>query len=248
MATITQIIDAKWYSQIKNGDDFTLLTGDFSRNLVGNIFESVKLEATVRTFTKQDLNDFYATTTSISSPGNTFTKYISVGDVCQVVFDGEPSEDWEIQITSVTDEIIYFTTLTGPNIVSLPGSFDTGDSLIVKSDLTFLKYDHGLVNSSNGDTSYRSKLDEETTSFLCEGLGIRTDPADPLTRQTNFVDGEATTLNSNTGSFKAKFLEFAAIPFADVGNFDGAQDFEIEHIFKIQDYSEEDITNYINNH
>jgi len=245
MATITQIIDAKWYSQIKNGDDFTLLTGDFSRNLVGNIFESVKLVATVRTFTKQDLNDFYATTTSISSPGNTFTKSISVGDVCRVIFDGEPSEDWEIQITSVTDEIIYFTTLTGPNIVSLPGSFNTGDSLIVKSDLTFLKYDHGLVNSSSGATSYRSKLDEETTSFLCEGLGPRTQPQSARLRTV--INGEATTLNSNTGSFKANFFDFNPIPLPNVGNFNDAQDFEIEHIFKIQDYAEEDITNYINN-
>lgn len=248
MATITQIIDAKWYSQIKNGDDFTLLTGDFSRNLVGNIFESVKLEATVRTFTTLNIGDpWYATDSSISSVNIDFTTSVSVGDICRII--DNPSVDlWEIQITSVEKTIIYFNELQRTGGETLPHLYVSGDDvLVVTTDLTFLKYDHGLVNSSSGATSYRSKLDDETTSFLCEGLGIRTDPADPLTRQTAFVDGEATTLNSNTGSFKAKFLEFADIPFSDVGGLEGSQDFDIEHIFKIQDYSEEDITNYINN-
>jgi len=232
MATTTQIIDAKWYYQHKNGDDFSLLPSDYTQNLVGNIFENVKLVATVRSFTTVDADKIVVKTDSIYVPNAQLTKSISVGDTVRLFFSGNISDNTVVLVDSISDEIIYYTSITPP-ATPIPFTATGGDSLIVESPLTYLRYDHGLTVSTNSTTNYRSKLDGETTSYIVPNLtGV-------------FSDGEKTAINSNFGSFKARFVGVAQIPYDNVGSFNSAQDFEIEHIFKIQDYSEADIQNYI---
>ena len=243
MNTVAQIVDVKWFTQLKNGDNFDLITSDFSQNIIGSIFENVKLEATVRTFTTIPINKMYVTSTSLYTEGASFTKDISIGDTVRIYFNGEPTENFVVKITSVSDEIIYFNTITPPSIITLPGNFDTGDFLVLESDLTYLRYDHGLSGSTSGDVEYSSKLDGETTSFFCEGIGLRSTPTSP--RSTAVVNGVKSAINSNAGSFKVNFVGAAKIPTGVSPNTNSAQDFKIEHIFKIQDYSENDIQNYI---
>ena len=43
-----RIAESKFYSEIKNGDDFSLNTSDFSQHLKGSIMERIKAEFRVR--------------------------------------------------------------------------------------------------------------------------------------------------------------------------------------------------------
>ena len=243
MPTNTEIIESKWFYQNKNGDDFSLNTSDFTQNLVGNIFENVKLIATVRTYTYVSISAFYITDDSINKEGGGFDKYISVGDRCRMVFSDTPLGIFIFDVTSISNDTIYYT-LVQNNVFTFPQSYMGEEAICLISDLSYLRYDHGLTPSEDSSENYRSKLDGETTSFIVSDLGTRPVPLDP--RSTLFVDGEKTAINSNYGTFKARFVQDSLSPILATQPYTVAQDFEIEHIFKIQDYSEEDITNYIN--
>jgi hypothetical protein len=242
MGVLTQVIDAKWYYQLKNGDNFSLAPLDFSANLVADIFENVKLVATIKTFNFVPVGGYFLTANSLSLANVNFTNPISIGDRCQLLFSGDPALEFVFDVTSVSEEIIYFNLLVNVG-VPLDVTYNGPDNIIVNTDLTYLNYQHGLANSSNSEQNYRSKLDDETTAFLVEGLGIRATPISP--RSTATIDGVKTAINSNTGSFKARYLQNSEIPYDGLSTLNAAQNFQIEHIFRVQDYSEEDIQNYI---
>lgn len=244
MSTLTQIIDAKWFSQGKNGSLLDQNLGDFSRNIIGSLFKRVKLLATIKTYTTVDISDVWFTNNSITYETGTFTNDISVGDVVRLVFAGRPADAFVFEVTSVSNTIIYF------NILEDHGeTFDrvvVGENLlIVESDLTFLRYNHGLRPSINPSPFYRSYLDDQTLSFVSDSIGARPTPLDP--RDTSFVDGEKLSINGHSGSFRVRYVGNSDIPRENAGAWMSAQEYEIEHVFTIQDYSEFDILNYINN-
>ena len=43
MSIVTQVIKSEWFTRIKNGDNFTDLPLDTTKNIVGSIFEDVKV-------------------------------------------------------------------------------------------------------------------------------------------------------------------------------------------------------------
>ena len=242
--TLTQVIDAKWFTQLKNGDDFLAAPADFSRNLVANIFENVKLVATIKTFTIVPIENFYITSDSLTQGSSAFTNDISVGDICRVVFNSDDSLIYRMEITAVSDTIIYYNVLEDTTGNVYPKSFITLSHIIVESDLTFLRYNHGLRSSLIPDEFYRSYLDERTLSYVCKDVGART-PTDLDPRGTGFVQGLKVAINGHSGSFQSRYIQNSQIPIDNVGSFNSAQEYEIEHIFTVQDYSEEDIQNYI---
>ena len=89
MGTVAQVIKSEWFTQFKNGDNYNLLPLDTTNNLIGSIFENVKLRMTMRMFTFQDMKDFYLTSDSIQMSGAAFNNIINVGDRCRIVFRWE---------------------------------------------------------------------------------------------------------------------------------------------------------------
>ena len=241
MSIVTQVIKSEWFTRIKNGDNFTDLPLDTTKNIVGSIFEDVKVKFTVKIFTIGYTGSFYVKTDSIYSSGATYTQYVNVGDECRLVFKNSQSNSFRFRVDSVTDEIIYYTQIsgTGPYLGYNNNYSDPDNKLVVETPLTFLKYDFGLRASDNPDEFYSSRLDDDTTGYNVTGIGLGSP------RGTSFIDGEKRAINSHSGSFKVRFLQDSQIPILDVGSFNSAQEYEIEHIFRIQDYSAEDIQNYI---
>ena len=123
----------------------------------------------------------------------------------------------------------------------IPSTFQGTDRLLVITPLTFLNYSHGLRASNNDEEFYRSRLDEETTSFIIKDIGIG------APRDTGFMSGEMKAINSQVGNLSARYVQDAPLPLSFSGAFNDAQDFEIEHEFRIQDYSAQDIQNYLEN-
>jgi len=245
MSTLTQVIDAKWFGQGKNGDLFDQNLLDFSRNILGSVFKKVKLQATIKTFTSVTVNSWYLTTNSIStSSGTDLSNGISVGDICRFVLSTDDTKIFTFEVTSVSPTIIYFNQISNVGF-TLPESEESTDAhIIVESDLTFLRYNHGLRSSIDPSPFYRSYLDDQTLSFVTDGIGSRALPLDP--RDTNFIDGLKIAINGHSGSFKARYVQNSQIPKQGYGSFNSAQEYEIEHIFTIQDYSFNDVQNYIN--
>lgn len=240
MNTITQVIDAKWFYQIKNGNDFTAATGDFTRNLSGNIFEKVMLKARLISFTSIPIIDYFITDESIYKSSAGFSEDIKIGDQFRIFLNESPVFFLRGIVTSVSEDLIYYDLIINTGI-SYNILVDQPSRIVIESPLTFLRYEHGLRPNSSVDNFYRSYLDNQNTAFLVSDLGI----GDP--RDTNFRNGIKIARNSNTGTFRARYVENDVIPINDHGGFESAQIFEIEHIFTIQDFSENDIRDYINN-
>lgn len=239
MPTITQIIDSKWFYKLKNGEGFIQETGDFTQNISGNIFEQVKLVATVRTFTLIETPaDLYVTSGSMHWVGGNFDESLNIGDIC-VFASSSSSDNVTFEVTSVSPEIIYFTIITN-NGFSFPFTTGDPDQIYVINPLTHLRYNWGLRGSNSSDNFYRSYLDDETLSYVVDGIGLG------AVRNTNFVVGDKLAINSNPGEFRARFVDNSISPINQFQNLEIAQDFEIEHTFRIQDYSESDIINYVN--
>jgi len=237
MSKYINVTSSKWFGA-KNGEDFSLLTSDFTKNITASIFEKVKVILNIEIFTILDLEDFYLNSTSLYMPNATFTNDVNVGDIMRVYLV-TGGDSLLVDVTSVSDEIIYFTIITNDG-VTIPATYEGTDKLIIETPLTFLKYSHGLVASTDSDTSYISKLDGQNLSFLVDDIGLGS------TRDTTFKDGEATAINSNYGSLRARFVSNTQIPMPNAGSEYSAQNYEIEHIFLVQDYSDADIQNYLN--
>ena len=246
MSTLTQVIEAKWFTQFKNGNDFLAAPADFSFNLVGSIFEKVKLVATIKTYTTVELDNYYLTADSLTLSQGNFNGDVSVGDICRIIFSGDPTIDYRVAITSVSNTVIYYNLINnGPPPQTIPQTISGTDLLVVESDLTYLRYNWGLKSRLNSSDFYRSYLDDQTLSFITTDIGARTPtPADP--RGTAFEDGLKLSINGHSGDFKARYVQNSQIPIDGFGAWNSAQEYEIEHVFKIQDYSEADIQNYIN--
>lgn len=236
------VVQKKWFSKYKNGSDFTELPSDFTVNMISNAFERLKYVATLRTWTRFDLRDYYITDQSITISSGDFPS-VSVGDRCIIFFSGTPFGLYSFTIESVKDNIIYYKDLVNTAPIPLPSTFAGVDTLIVVTDLTYLNYKWGLTPTNNTPT-YQSYLDGQTLSYKATNIGERATPSSP--RDTSFVNGAKSAVNSNAGSFRVRYVGQADIPYDNVGTFQSAQDYEIEHEFVVQNFSENQIENIIN--
>lgn len=244
MNTEIIVTESKWLSKFKNGNDFTELPNDTSINVIGNNFERLKFVSTIRTWTFITLTDYYFTTEFLENQSGNLEGF-SVGDICRIVFSGALNDEFVFEVTAINDNIILYNVISQNLSFSLPASFSGGtDLLVVETDLTYLKYSWGLTPSDSTAT-FESALDGQTLSYICRDIGLRPDPLNP--RSTSLVSGIKTAINSNAGNLTVRYVGQADIPNEFSGAFQSAQVFEIEHEFIVQNFSENQIENIINN-
>jgi hypothetical protein len=230
MPVITQVMTAEWFNDTTNDLDFSSNVSDKYNVFTGNVDENVKLKATVRTLTYIELRDYFIKSDgaliSIYCSG-AFVKDISVGDSFRLYFHGFPTLDLTGVVTSVTDNILYFT----PSIIpwTLPGTTFEFDTIFITSALPDMTYKWGVFDDP-ANPAYISPLDGSTQNFSVKGMS---------TSLFNTVTANSSGKNWKNGDFKAKFKGYALSPTAYGNLFPVCQEFEIEHTFILQNYNEE---------
>ena len=222
MGLSVNIISQKYFNQFKNGVNFTDNVGDYTNNLTGSVFETVKVTYLV------DI-DWYGSVTSSDvwnadtsaqfitrSSGNWFNDGFSVGDTANW-FQGA-AHTAVIEITSISQDgtILFYNIISGfindSNYAHLHGI----------TPLTAINYHFGLIGNTE-NYSISSKVSQNDQGYYGSSIGYDTGGG---VRSTAFVN--LTELGQYkdwiTGSMRVRYVNN---PTIDI------QRFEVEHIFTI---------------
>lgn len=236
MASEIRITDQKFFAKLNNGDTFSLNPSDFSRHLKGGVLEEIKAVFNVQVewfsglLSYDMLYDDLANTLRIRKTGLDFKKDgFSVGDSVKFSISS-PQGNIEGDVTS-----LKVGEITLDNVVIISGTLANGwstkvsevtqDILTGLTDLTALKYKFGLIENDES-VNFLSKLTNTEQIFVIDNI----DHGVPLT----FSTGVSQSNNKAwvTGSAKCAFV--GLVPDSDfVRSEDTTQEFQIEHIFKI---------------
>ena len=249
MAKTINLLEQKFFSEFKNGVDFTDNIGDFTRNLTGSILEGIKFTCKIEikwrveyvaqggqinAFEwKLDFNGDILTVTR--TDGEDFrSEGFGVGQLVRWRSFTNQQYQQDATIVSINESTII---LDMNGTTSLP--FDpAGIQIIGLSPLTALIFDYGLIEN---DENYNniSKVTQDSMSFYGVNIGENIGG----NRQTNWIDLEKRGLFSDfvTGTMRAKWIE-TVDSIEEV-----IQRFEIEHIFRLNPFStESSISDIIN--
>jgi hypothetical protein len=242
-----RIVDQKFYSKLNNGDDFTINdTTDFSRHLKGGVLEELKAVINVQINWYMAINtysyfyDDVASTLRIEAKGkNWISGGFSVGD--KIKFSVESSQlspiksQIEGDITSITDGEIIINNVVETQKGPLGAGLPSGLHLIEGEDdyvtgitkKTALKFDFGLIENDE-PINFLSKLTNTDQTYLFEDINHNTNA---------FVSGKSFGNNkaAYTGSAQVKFVGLS-LDKDYVYNENTTQEFQIEHIFKINPF------------
>ena len=248
MGASIRVVSQKFYSKLNNGNDFTTKENtDFSQHLKGGVLEEVKAVFNVQIDWISEIpsgtSSFYYDNSDTSnetvifrSNGKDFANDgFAVGDYVKVSKAGTLGFQILGNITSISvgEILIQEAVVTG---VLLPLEWKSTEQEIWVTgltDKTALKYDFGLIENDE-PINFLSKLTNTEQTYLFKGIGLRSDPTDPTTRSTDFIDGESAGNNkaSYTGSARIKFVGLS-VGVDPINTTDTTQEFQIEHIFKI---------------
>ena len=246
MGASIRVVSQKFYSKLNNGNDFTTNeTTDFSQHLKGGVLEEVKAVFNVQidwnTKIGASTSSYYYDTANTTDTfifrvdGKDFIQEgFAVGDLVRIS-DPQWSILGNIKSMSIGEILIDNITLTG-TLTGDVWSFPSADIWVTGlTEKTALKYDFGLIENDE-PINFLSKLTNTEQTYLFKGIGLRSDPTDPTTRSTDFVDGESAGNNkaTYTGSASIKFvgLSVGVDPIITPTPYT-TQEFQIEHIFKI---------------
>tara|TARA_R110000787_G_scaffold7178_2_gene24695 strand:+ start:366 stop:4184 length:3819 start_codon:yes stop_codon:yes gene_type:complete len=243
MPVEVRVTNQKFLAKLNNGPSFTIDDStDFSRHLKGGVLEEVKAIFNVQIQWRLAISkytyvfDNVLNTLSIDSEGSDWATHgFSIGDKVKYSL-------YSVQINPQRPQITGFvTSITGDEIilgsvvetqqslkvgtVHIDGSDDYVTGLTRK---TALKYDFGLIEN-NESINFLSKLTNTNQTYLFEGI----DHDNPLT----FVDGVTQGNNkaAYSGSAKVAFVGLS-IDKDYIYNELTVQEFQIEHIFKINPF------------
>ncbi len=232
MAVNLIVTEQKFFNQFKNGEDFSLNTGDFTNNLTGSVMEKVKVIQSLDV--SWGINylpaqfDWTITTsgtimTIVSNDGYDFNNEgFSAGDIVDIRI---VAASLPLIFNNCTVNIVSGNTIIiDVNIVfSIVGDI-TQTIIIGKSDLTSLEYRFGLVENSE-NYNIISKVSDNDQGYYSESIGIDSGGG----RSTSFVNLQrlGTYADWQTGSCRARFVSNPTIY---------SQRFEIEHEFIIVPY------------
>lgn len=228
------VVDRKFYNELRNGAAFGSNLTDFTNNLVGNVEEVVQVLQTINVRTEVLASDFGGVTHTqngiqsiFNFTGNWFTEGISQGATVQLTWDSGTKTASETVIT-VTGNSGNNLTLTNTNILAQGwGANATRTDLIIvvtsaPNNLIF-KY---ALNELNANTNnYLSPLDgNEQAYYLTTSGAFQT-----MTRIGQMVSWDL-------GTVEAKFN----------GTVVDVHEFEIKHTFKIPYFVDSEINNIEN--
>jgi len=227
----------KFFSQIKNGEGFSLLTGDFGTHLKGSVMEKMRLNMEV------DI-EWFAQASAINpfkfDGGNTVTR-----DSGSWIDDGFTEGDIIDMFSPATVPIAgnprTIVTLSDNVLVFDGAAVGASDAIDAKirglTELTGFEHRFGLIGNDEV-FNFVSKVENSDQIYTAKGVG--NDPGGG--RITTFITAEAkgTILGWQSGNLKVRFV---SNPSTYV------QRFEIQHEFTILPYyndgEENDILNEI---
>jgi len=213
MATKIIVSNTEYFSQLKNGDTFSLNTSDFSDHLLGNLMAKMQFKTTVQLSNRFNMGAFEISggDTITLSTGNSFLdEDFYTGGIANLTFENNPisfsfditsiSSDGSIMVVSNVIGVDNSGSPVGP--ASLPdGTHGDGGEIHVMRDLS---PSEGLICKFNfiandATTSYISAIDQIEQGY--KFAGIRTASPTPVTGEWNDeIKG------SNTGGMTAEFI------------------------------------------
>jgi len=252
MAIRAQFQSRKFFTQTRNGEDLSLNQSEFTNNLRANPLEKIKFLGEVIIYQVIQLSDYFINFAgaggygdptfvvgpinddfTIQSESSDFSK-LSVGDEIKVVW--QAGNELNGTITSVDKDLIFCTNVSGSPLIDADQNLNNGlthggvDYLVVTNTINYLKYKWGFSDQS-GEKNTASRLDGRTNSFELPNIGAA------------FQDATKALKNANDDTLRIRRLSNAPIPENKYLNTKLlAQRFEIEHIFTVDDYSEDDIS------
>ncbi len=211
----------KFFSQIKNGEDFSLLTGDFGTHLKGSVGEKMRMvmQLDIEWFSLSTASSpfiFDGTNTVKRSSGSFIADGFSVGDIADFFSpQGVPIAGNSRTILVLNDT---FMIVDGP---AFGVSTATDAHIRGLTELTGFIHSFGLIGNDE-PFNFQSKVEGSDQIYTAKGVG--NDPGGG--RITTFIDAEAkgTILGWQSGSLKVRFV---SNPSTYV------QRFEIQHDFTI---------------
>ena len=233
MPVFAQYTSIEWFDAWNNS--LSLNVGTPLSSLRENLTGRVKFRGNLRIFEKIDVEDYYIKSDSIASESSDFSG-LSIGDRCRIVWRGvHQGVDFTFEVTSVEEDIIYYTNAVGSpldwnGVEVLHGG---KDSLFVETPLVYCKYKWGL-SGNDGSKNTSSRLDGSVQQFEVKDIDLI--PS----------NGVITPVNSNDASLNITFVGNSQVPFVDSGSFNSAQDFLIEHEFTFDDLNELDYSELLN--
>ena len=228
-----RVVGQKFFSKLKNGNDFDQEITDFSTHLKGGVLEDIKAVFNVQVqwyLTIEGGTSLIYIDSSISyarleMEGKNFDlEGFSIGDTITIT-DPAYSLTGTISALSVGEMVFSSVVTDGTNGFSRPSQryYLTGTT-----QKTALKYDFGLIEN-NEPINFLSKLTNTNQTYLFEGIDHNT----PLT----FVDGKTQGNNKAgySGSASVAFVGYSANK-DEINPQDTVQEFQIEHVFKINPF------------
>lgn len=210
------IFDFKCFNQLRNGDDFSQNTGDFTPNLVGNIGEKVLLEYNINigqtAFAEKDLEEWFIEADPtileiVRDSGSFLDDRIQVGDKYRLYTDWEKRKTTLPEYTGIVEfisgdgrtlkySIDSGTDVATGNYTNIGLVFDQLNDIDNRNTAVFLRF--GLLE--NDETfNFISKTTENQQVYYVGGLGI-TPPvaAESLGTIKDWVSGDVTVQIQNT--------------------------------------------------
>jgi len=174
------VTSSKFFSQIKNGSTFASNTGDYTVNLVGSVFEKLKLVKTVEVswFSQPSSSDqfyFVAAGQVVRGFGSFLDDGFSPGDTFHFndVLVGSATTFFTGTVTAISSDglTMYYTVNTGTdqtgNNFSAPACFR--GTTVLKS----LLYKFGLIENDEA-TNYINKATNKEQAYTFENLTVST--------------------------------------------------------------------------
>jgi hypothetical protein len=238
-----RVVDQKFFAKLNNGNDYTQNLTDFSTHLKGGILEEIKAVFNVQIEWNAELNDYGLLVDQpnqeirIVKTGMDFpSKGFAVGDEIKL---SQATLQFRGDITSLSVGEVVVNNVTFPIGSWFPDGWTTGisgtDFLTGITKKTALKYDFGLIEN-NEPINFLSKLTNTNQTYLFEGISHAEREADPNAPLV-YSDGKT------QGNNKAGYSGSAKVAFVGLSldkdtqqNEDTTQEFQIEHIFKINPF------------
>ena len=235
------IAEQKFFNQFLNGDSFSTNTSEFTSNLAGSVLEKIKFtqKVQVQWFAFSQDSDPWTieTTRFIRSNGSFIEDGFSIGDTFDHYRDwstGSPTLDFSGTVTAISDDGLRLTFTVDSGTVTT-GTDEKDVGFRGTNDITALIYKFGLIENDE-PLNFISKVSGNEQAYYAVDIGKDVGSGRP----TTFVNMTALGQYNDwvTGSAKVRYVQ-------DVGD---SQEFEIEHIFRINPfYVDGELNNLKNN-
>lgn len=239
MASNFIVTGSNFFNQIRNGEDFSLNTGDSNSIIYGSVGDTIKLTETIQVYiafnelTNTDLTfnelTFNSSISSLTANVDWFNEGFYPGGAIRVIRGTETPVD--ITILGITGPGNNDLTISSADATLLEAliDYDTYSDVVILllSVPTFVGYKYGLNPVGQTIENYQSPFDSNDQAYYSNTIGSQQQPS-----QLTFTGGEE-------GSNLSESIDIAFIATTD----GYVHEFEINHIFKITFYVSGELTN-----